>query len=94
MTEPKKYRKKPVEIEAMQWTGDNADALAQWTDGSFWTVCEEDRTDDPDHTACLYVEANSRHLGIPTGEWVLRDSAGFYPCRADIFAATYEVVEL
>lgn len=93
MTEPKKYRKKPVVIEAMQWTGDNKDALAQWTDGAFWTVCPEDRADNPDHTGCLYVGANSAHLGISTGEWVLRDAKGFYPCKPDVFAATYEAVE-
>lgn len=91
MSGPTKYRKKPVVIEAMQWTGDNAADLAEWTDDAFWPLGLEDRTDDPEHTGCLYVAANSSHLGIPTGEWVIRDRAGFYPCRADVFADTYEV---
>ena len=30
MSEPKRYRKKPVEIEAMQWTGDNPDDMYDW----------------------------------------------------------------
>lgn len=89
MSAPAKYRKKPVEIEAMQWTGDNAADLGEWTGDAF-----HDKPCGVGHgTACLYVAANQAHLGIPTGEWVIRDRAGFYPCRADVFAATYEAVD-
>ncbi|BDD81457.1 hypothetical protein TPB0596_12200 [Tsukamurella pulmonis] len=91
MPEPTRWRKKPVEIEAMQWTGDNAADLAQWTDGAFHDKpCGVDTTGA---TGCLYVAANRAHLGIPTGEWVIHDRAGFYPCRADVFADTYEPAE-
>ncbi|ACH63018.1 hypothetical protein Cali_32 [Mycobacterium phage Cali] len=30
MSTPAKYRKKPVVVEALQWTGDNAEDLAEW----------------------------------------------------------------
>lgn len=35
MTEPKKYRKKPIEIEAMQWDGKfhSAEPIARWLNG-------------------------------------------------------------
>lgn len=88
-TNPRTFRKKPVTVQAMQWTGDNEAALTAWG-VDFYPVEPVDRTDDPDHTGCLYVAANGAWIGVPTGEWVLRDSAGFYPCRADIFAETYE----
>lgn len=72
MTAPQRFRKRPIEIEAMQWTGDNADALAQWTDGSFWTIDPEDRTDDqpppprpdgPPHPACRVCGARMNVWG-------------------------------
>ena len=88
-----KYRKKPVVIEAMQWTGDNEEQLMAWSGGAFCPLDVEDCGDNPDETGSLYVAANSVHLGVVTGEWVLKDSAGFYPCKADIFAATYEPVK-
>ncbi|WP_222840698.1 hypothetical protein [Actinosynnema mirum] len=90
---PAHYRKRPVVIEAMQWTGTNEADLQAWTGaGRFHAIAPEDRSDDPDQTAALFVDANSAWLGITTGEWVLRDSAGFYPCKAEVFAATYEAV--
>jgi hypothetical protein len=85
------YRKKPVEVEAMQWTGDNALALTSWTSNAFYPVDPEDR-DDPETTGDLLVTANSAHVGIETGEWIIRDARGFYPCKPDIFEATYEPV--
>lgn len=27
------------------------------------------------------------------GEWIIRDTRGFYPCKADVFADTYEPSE-
>jgi hypothetical protein len=41
-------------------------------------------------TAALFVAANDEWLGIQTGEWVARDSAGFYPIKPEIFAQSYE----
>lgn len=90
MREPGAYRKKPIEITAMQWTGDNADAIRAWADWKFDVLDPEDRGDNPDHTAQVLVDANSVWIGIETGEWIIRDSKGFYPCKADVFAETYE----
>lgn len=89
---PKKFRKMPVEIEAVQWDGDNAAELTEWTGGAFSEIDPEDRGDNPDATAELYVDANGVRLGIEQGEWVIRDARGFYPCKPDIFEATYEAV--
>lgn len=90
MSAPQKFRKKPVVIEAMQWDGDSVADLKYWTGGAFFEVEPDDRTDDPDATGQLWVEANGRYLPIVTGEWVIKDSKGFYPCKADVFAETYE----
>lgn len=87
---PGTYRKRPIEVQAIQWTGDNADAITAWTGNRFDVLDPEDRADNPDHTAQLLVDANSVWVGIETGEWILRDRKGFYPCKADVFAETYE----
>ena len=85
---PKTYRKKPVEIQAMQWTGTNGEAMFAW-------LGEERFTHEAPagFTAMIYVAANDTWLGIETGEWVLKDAKGFYPCKPDIFEQTYAPVE-
>ncbi|MFA7265116.1 MAG: hypothetical protein WC054_02290 [Candidatus Nanopelagicales bacterium] len=86
-----RFRKKPVEVEAMQWTGSNRNALFDFTGGLFGRVHPEDRTDDPDQTGEIFVGANSVWVGVEDGEWIIHDSGGFYPCKPDIFEATYEL---
>lgn len=82
------FRKKPVIVEAIQWTGDNSDEVHTFAGGEFYVLDDEDRkcADDPEHTASLFVAANSTWVGMRTGEWVLRDTAGSYPCRNENFA--------
>jgi hypothetical protein len=74
------YRKKPVVIEARQYDGSNADALVRWIGGRSY----EERgkiivpTLEGDHAAAR-------------GDWIIRGVKGeFYPCKPDIFDATYE----
>lgn len=86
------YRKKPVVVEALQWKGDNEEEMGKFASGYFLTVEPEDRQDDPDQTAEVFVGANGRWLPILTGEWVIKDEKGFYPCAPDIFEKTYEPV--
>lgn len=88
-----RYRKKPVEVEAVRWTGDNADEMSAWMGADFDVLDPADATDDPDQTATIFVDANSRWLGIVTGEWVIRDRLGFYPCKAEMFEVAYERVD-
>lgn len=91
---PVKYRRVVTEDrEAMRWTGDNLTAIQEWigSTGDFYEADEEDRSDDPEATGVLYVAANSVWVGIVPGEWIIKDTEGYYPCKADVFAKTYEV---
>ncbi|WP_032376794.1 hypothetical protein [Rhodococcoides fascians] len=45
-------------------------------------------------TGALYVAANCQWLGIETGEWIIQDENGFYPCKPATFGVTYEEVHL
>ena len=89
MTTPKRYRKKPVVVEAMQWSEATHLSIQKWG-AACYVIDKEDRGDDPAATGELWVAANSRWLPIRDGEWIIRDAAGYYPCRADIFEETYE----
>jgi hypothetical protein len=92
MNAPRRFRKRPVEIEAMQWTANNAEAMLCWMGDKFATICPDDRTDDPDATAQIWVAANGRWLPIVNGEWVARDSEGFYPIKDSVFGKSYEIL--
>lgn len=88
-----RYRKKPVEVEAIQYTGDNLSAVTAFVgEGDFAPIHPDDQVDG-DYDAELYVAANGAWVPIEPGEWILRDQRGCYPCKADIFAATYEPVD-
>jgi len=81
-----KFRKKPVVIEAVQWTGDNGGELREFVgEALIWspTVCEFTI-----HTLEGYMRADK-------GDWIIRGIKGeFYPCKPDIFAATYEPADV
>lgn len=80
-----KFRKKPVDIEAVQWTGDN---VKEVMDFMGWRNASHDQRSGLNiHTL------EGTHHATP-GDWIIRGVKGeFYPCKPDIFAATYEQVE-
>lgn len=94
MTTPTLFRKKPVTVQAVQWTGDNEDELIAFTGGNFFTIDPEDRGDDPDRTAQVYDKLHSTWVGVYTGQWIVKGVKGeFYPIAEDVLAETYERVE-
>jgi hypothetical protein len=92
-TEIRRFRKRPVEIEAMQWTGRNLAEMKEFAPSVFSPNDPEDRPEDPDITAEVYDNLHSTWVGVHDGDWVIRGIRGeFYPCRPDVFAETYEPV--
>jgi hypothetical protein len=86
------YRKKPVEVQAIQWTGDNARALVEFT-GKKFDVFTEPCQEDLDATASVFDMLHSTWVLCYTGDWIIRGIRGeFYPCRDDVFRETYEEV--
>jgi hypothetical protein len=85
----KRYRKQPLVVEAMQWDGSQkgADQINEWANSVILTPGEADWPD-----RMLWVAANQAFVPITPNEWVIKDSAGFYPCQPDIFKDTYEEV--
>lgn len=79
------FRKKPVVIEARQYTGKNGIELMAWVDGS---ELEESFVGDQ-----ILITTLEGVMRAETGDWLIQGVKGeFYPCKPDIFAATYEAV--
>lgn len=78
----KKYRKKPVVIEAVEWRGDNLTDLSVFMQsGAF--------THNSDKGLIIHTLEGDRFANI--GDFIIKGVAGeFYPCKPDIFAQTYE----
>ena len=80
----KKFRKKPVIIEAVQWLGDNFQELDDF--GS-----DRDIVPNPDGTLTI-ATLEGNHIAQKK-DWIIRGVKGeVYPCKPDIFEQTYEEV--
>jgi hypothetical protein len=83
------FRKIPVQVEALQWTGSNIDELSEFTNAQFSTLPQEERA-VPEITAEVYDKLHVTWIGVKTGDWIIRGIEGeFYPCDEKVFAATY-----
>jgi hypothetical protein len=84
----KKYRKKPVEIEAVQRTRSNHFQVKAWIEEGGGEC-----TFSSDHLGQLGIRTLESTMWANLGDWIIRGVQGeFYPCKPDIFAATYEEV--
>lgn len=98
-----KFRKKPVVIEAFQMTKDRRASNEDWPNwmhkawnqnyGTPGAVsCEE--WPNSDGTDRLQITTLEGVMRVEWGDWIIRGVQGeLYPCKPDIFAATYEPVE-
>jgi hypothetical protein len=89
------YRKRPIEVYAVQWTGSNEDELEAFA-GTFFdplTDSQRDDSDDPEASAEVFDELHNTWVRVYDGDWIIQGIKGeFYPCRADVFETTYEEV--
>lgn len=86
---PKKYRKKPVTIEAMRLTLGNAKDVCDWMHSA--TKGEQRKGITPEGAVEIHTLEGTMRADV--GDWVIRGVQGeFYPCKPDIFEATYDEV--
>lgn len=84
-----KYRKKPVEVEAVKFVP--GEMLVDW----LCNAVLEDRIDiyHMDDTSCMYIKTLEGIMVAREGDYIIRGVKGeIYPCKPDIFEATYELV--
>ncbi len=91
-----RFRKRPLVIEAVQWTGNNAELLQAWSA----PITILPASNRPGLGEALIIgtledgpNCEAVHIADPL-DWIIRGIKGeFYPCKPDVFAATYEQVE-
>jgi hypothetical protein len=78
-----KWRKKPVEVEAVKWTGENIVEMEQ-----FATTKVQYTIDNR-----LLVETKEGVMRADIGDFIIKGVKGeYYPCKPDIFEMTYDKV--
>ena len=79
-----KYRKKPVVIEAVQWTGENVKEVMDFMN---WRNAAHDTASG----LTIHTLEGNHHTSL--GDWIIKCVNGeFYPRNPDIFEKTYEKV--
>ena len=92
-----RYRKKPVEVDAIQLNWRNWNAVCEFLRDKFTKGKRTEEYSDPCGDEPPFIE-----LMIPTpegdmlarhGDYIIRGIKGeYYPCKPDIFEKTYDLV--
>ena len=89
-----KYVKKPVEIEAHQWNGNNFNEIKNFTNSNvrYHPYYENNEYYKSNNT--LVIKTLEGDMVASKGDYIIRGVNGeFYPCKPDIFEMTYELVK-
>jgi hypothetical protein len=96
-----KYRKKPVVIEAFQMTDTRRWDNSEWPEWlhKAWNLRIHEPgalfidPDDPQNQLLCIQTLEGAHK-VPWDDWIIQGVKGeLYPCKPDIFEATYEPVQ-
>jgi hypothetical protein len=80
-----KYRKKPIVVEAIRWTGKNQTEIDK--------LCGLNVVWSENKKMFLVLTLEGTMLAS-AGDYIIKGVNGeFYPCKPDVFAKTYEAVE-
>lgn len=80
-----KYRKKPIVIDAIQFTDEAFEDCIRFLGGS---------ADLDIRGRAITIPTLEGDMKANIGDWIIKGVKGeFYSCKPDIFAATYEPVE-
>lgn len=88
----KKYRKKPVEIEAIQYPGWMTEEIKNFLGDS---LISESRWGDEGGPVGYFIKTlEGTSYMLDRNDWVIKGVKGeFYPCKPDVFEKTYESVD-
>lgn len=80
------YRKKPVVVEAVQWTGENHAEMCEFIDPEVFEII-------PRVGLVIHTLEGDHHAS--PGDYIIKGVNGeFYPCKPDIFEKIYESATL
>jgi len=92
-----KYKKKPIVIDAIQWTGHNADEIKEFAGEACNVIHSTGGSADGQGYPQDYIKITFKTLEgtmqAMEGDWIIKGIKGeFYPCKPEIFRETYEAV--
>lgn len=80
-----KFRKKPMVIDAIQWTGHNTSDVLKFA-GKMLVFPLKDVT--------VIINTLEGEMKAQVSDWIIRGVMGeLYPCKPDVFEKTYEKVD-
>ena len=84
-----KYRKKPIVVDAVQWTGANHLITETFMkDSGAWLDYSEKAL------GVIKISTLEGVMDGNVGDYIIKGIKGeFYPCKEDIFLATYELIK-
>lgn len=91
-----KYKKKPIVVEAIRWTGSNLEEIRNFVGSDLIEECVE--LFDIKRTlkkmlVDIAIETPEGTMRVDYGDYIIKGVQGeLYPCKPDIFLATYEEV--
>ena len=95
-----KFKKKPIEIEAIQWTGDSSvKAVSEFLGAKNQELENDDYVVRLENgTGNLYIKTSEGLMLANIGDWIIKEpfdkERKYYPCKEDIFYKTYEKVDV
>ena len=86
------WRRKPVVVEAWQFMpAGQSDELPPWIDPHWFYPERAGKPGELGGTPYMLIPTPGGTLRDELTDWIIRSVKGdVYPCRADVFAATYE----
>lgn len=77
-----RYRRKPVEIEAIKWTGNNKDDIFEFGGDGIHI-----------YNNCLFVDTFSGQVICNNGHYIVKyDNGKLSTCTPDVLSADYELI--
>jgi hypothetical protein len=81
-----KFRKKPVVIDAIQWTGNNTEEIERFMGQKL----KKQMSFDNSRFVLIIPTLEGQHIAS-VNDWIIKGVKGeFYPCKPDVFEQTYE----
>jgi len=86
------YRKKPVVVEAIELTSENSSEVESFIGKLCRKFYKNDFPDKDTPYSGLFIETLEGNMLASVGDYIIKGVKGeFYPCKPDIFNATYHL---
>ena len=96
-----KFRKKPIEVEALKWTGQNNREMWEFLGGDpndyMAATGENFRIDHSKVERGLVIKTSEGDMIANVGDYIIKEpfdkARKYYPCKSSVFELTYEIAK-